>query len=85
MIAIVSRDASLIITAAGLIVAAVALARTRRARLALALLLDFLTAAALLRLSAPPTWRALGAAALTIVVRQLASHALTADRGARHR
>jgi hypothetical protein len=85
VIATVSRDASLIITAAGLIVAAVALARTRRARLALALLLDFFTAAALLRLSAPPTWRALGAAALTIVVRQLASHALTADRGARHR
>jgi hypothetical protein len=85
VIAAVSRDASLIITAAGLIVAAVALARTRRARLALALLLDFFTAAALLRLAAPPSWPALGAAALTIAVRQLASHALTAARGARHR
>ena len=85
MIATVSRDASLVITAAGLIVAAVALARTRRAPLALALLLDFFTAAALLHLAAPPSWPALGAAALTIAIRQLASHALTADRGARHR
>lgn len=85
MIATVSRDASLIITAAGLIVAVVALATTRRARLALALLLDFFTAAALLRLAAPPSWPALGAAALIIAVRQLASHALTADRGARDR
>jgi hypothetical protein len=55
------------------------------ASLALALLLDFFTAAALLRLSAPPSWRALGAAALTIAIRQLASNALTADRAARHR
>ena len=62
-----------------------ALARTRRAPLALALLLDFFTAAALLRLSAPPAWPALGAAALTIVIRQLASHALAAARGAGHR
>jgi hypothetical protein len=46
VISTVSRDAALIVTAAGLIVAAVALARTRRAPLALALLLDFLTAAA---------------------------------------
>jgi hypothetical protein len=85
VISTVSRDAALIVTAAGLIVAAVALARTRRARLALALLLDFFTAAALLRLAAPPTWPALGAAALTIVIRQLASHALAAARSARHR
>ena len=82
MISTVSRDAALIVTATGLIVAAVALVRTRRARLALALLLDFFTAAALLRLAAPPTWPALGAAALTIVIRQLASRALTAARGA---
>ncbi len=85
MIATVSRDASLIITAAGLIVAAVALVRTRRAQLALALLLDFFTAAVLLYLTAPPSWPALGAAALTIAIRQLASHALTAARAARHR
>ena len=85
MIGTVSRDAALIVTAAGLVVAAVALVRTRRAPLALALLLDFFTAAALLHLAAPPTWQALGAAALTIGIRQLASHALTAARGARRR
>ena len=85
MIATVSRDAALIVTAAGLIVAAVALVRTRRAALALALLLDFFTAAALLHLAGPPTWASLGAAALTIAIRQLASHALTTARGARHR
>ena len=85
MIAAVSRDAALIVTACGLIVAAVALARTRQAKLALALLLDFFTAAALLHLAAPPSWPGLGAAALTIVIRQLASHALAAARGARHR
>jgi hypothetical protein len=85
MIAAVSRDAALIVTAGGLIVAAVTLARTRQARLALALLLDFFTAAALLHLAAPPSWPALGAAALTIAIRQLASCALTAARDARHR
>ena len=85
MISTVSRDAALIVTAAGLIVAAVALVRTRRAPLALALLLDFFTAAALLHLAGPPTWPALGAAALTIAIRQLASRALTTARGERRR
>jgi hypothetical protein len=85
VITTVSRDAALIVTAAGLVVAAVAVARTRRARLALALLLDFFTAAALLRLAAPPTWPALAAAALTIAIRQLASRSLAAARGPRHR
>ena len=85
MISTVSRDAALIVTAAGLIVAAVALVRTRRAPLALALLLDFFTAASLLRLAAPPSWPALGAAVLIIAIRQLASRSLAAARGARHR
>lgn len=83
--ATVADDAAFLVTAAGLLVAAVALARTRRVPLALALLLDFLTAAVLLRLVGPLTWPVLGAAALIIVVRQLASRALTAARGARHR
>lgn len=85
MITTVGRDAALIVTAAGLIVAAVALARTRRFSLALALLLDFFTAAALLHLAGPPSWPAIGTAALVIAIRQLASHALTAAQGARHR
>jgi hypothetical protein len=39
----------------------------------------------LLRLAAPPSWPALGAAALIIAIRQLASHALATARGARRR
>ena len=81
----VAHDAALVVTAAGLVVAAVALARTRRVALALALLLDFFTAASLLRLAAPPSWAALGAAVLIIAIRQLASRSLAAARGARHR
>ena len=57
MITIV-HDAALLVTAAGLVVAVVALARTRRIPLSLALLLDFFTAASLLRLAGPPTWQA---------------------------
>ena len=76
---------ALIVTAAGLVAAAVALARTRRAPVALALLLDFLTAAALLHLAGPASWQRIGAAALTIVIRQLVSRALAAARAERHR
>jgi hypothetical protein len=75
MITIV-HEAALLITAAGLVVAVVALARTRRIPLSLALLLDFFTAASLLRLAGPPTWSSLAAAALTITIRQLASRGL---------
>jgi hypothetical protein len=76
MITIV-HDAALLTTAAGLVVAVVALARTRRIPLSLALLLDFFTAASLLRLAGPPTWSSLAAAALTITIRQLASRGLS--------
>jgi hypothetical protein len=85
VITTVAHDAALLVTAAGLVVAVVALARTRRVGLALALLLDFFTAAALIRLAGPLTWPVLGATALTIVVRQFASRALAAARGARRR
>ena len=77
----VIHAAALFTTAAGLVVAAVALATTRRIPLSLALLLDFFTAASLLRLAGPPTWSILGTAALTIVIRQLASRGLRAAQG----
>jgi len=73
--------AALLTAAAGLVVATVALVRTRRISLSLALLLDFFTAASLLRLVGPLTWPALGTAALTIVIRQLASRGLVAAEG----
>jgi hypothetical protein len=76
------EDAALVVTAAGLVVAALALARTRRIPLSLALLLDFFTAASLLRLVGPPTWSSLVTAALTITIRQLANHGLRASQGA---
>jgi hypothetical protein len=76
---------ALLVTAAGLVAAAGALARTRHVGLALAVLLDFLTAAALLHLAGPGSWQKIGAAALTIVIRQLATRALAAARAARRR
>lgn len=85
MISTVASDAALVVAAAGLVVAAVALAMTRRAPLAVALLLDFFTAAALLRLAGPLTWPVIGVAALTIIVRQLASRGLMAAQIARRR
>jgi len=74
----VVHDAALLVTAAGLLVAALALARTRQILLSPALLLDFFTAASLLRLAGPPTWSSLATAALTITIRQRASRGLRA-------
>ncbi len=85
MITTVTDSAALIVTAAGLLAAAVALARTRRVPPAVALLLDFLTAAALIRLSASASWPAIAAAALVIAIRQLASRALVAAQAVRRR
>ncbi|HEX4093313.1 MAG TPA: hypothetical protein VHZ33_31720 [Trebonia sp.] len=77
--------AALLVTAAGLLVAALAVARTRQVPLALAVLLDFFTAAALLHLAGTSTWPAVAAAALTLVIRQVVSRALAAARSSRHR
>jgi len=77
----VFHAAALFVTAAGLVAAAIALARTRQVPLPLAILLDFFTAASLLRLAGSPTWASLGTAALTIVIRQLASRSLRAAQG----
>jgi hypothetical protein len=84
MMATVIHTAAIVVTAAGLVVAAVALALTRQIPLSLALLLDFFTAASLLRLAGPPSWMVLGTAALTIVIRQLASRSLRAAQGPDH-
>ena len=77
--------AALLTAAAGLVVATVALVRTRRISLSLALLLDFFTAASLLRLVGPLTWPELGTAALTIAIRQLASRSLRAAQSSGRR
>jgi hypothetical protein len=77
------HDAALLVTAAGVVVGGLALAKTRQIPLSLAVLLDFFTAAGLLRLVGPPTWSRLATVALTITVRQLASRGLRAAQAGR--
>jgi hypothetical protein len=74
----ITHEAALLVTAAGLVVAVLALATTRQFSLSLAVLLDFFTAAGLLQLFGPPTWPRLATVALTISVRQLAGRGLRA-------
>jgi hypothetical protein len=74
----IAHEAALMVTAAGLVVAVLALATTRQFSVSLAVLLDFFTAAGLLQLIGPPTWPRLATVALTIIVRQLAGRGLRA-------
>ena len=66
------------ITAAGLVAAAVTLLATRRPLQSVRVLLDFLLAAGLLRLTGSPDWATLGAAAAIIALRRLAGLGLRA-------
>ena len=59
------------IAAAALVAGALALARTRRPALALAVFLDLLLAAGLLRLAGDPGWQAIATAAAVVAVRRL--------------
>ncbi len=63
--------AALLVTAAALSAAAVALVVTRRPGVALAVLLDLLTAAGLLRLAADPDWHRLASVAAVVALRQV--------------
>ncbi len=63
--------AGLLCTMLGLVCAAAVLARTRRLAQALPVLLDFLMAAVLLRLTHDATWRALATAAVIVLLRKL--------------
>lgn len=67
-------------TVLGLIAAACALLRTRQVPLALGVLLDFLLAAGLLRLSHDTTARALATAATIVLVRKIVAFGLTVRR-----
>ncbi len=64
------------VTAADLAVATAAWLVTRRHRPAVPLLLDFLLAAGLLRLTADQSWEAIGSTALVVVLRQVASRGI---------
>ncbi|MDP9845442.1 hypothetical protein [Streptosporangium lutulentum] len=61
-----------LIVAAGLVCALAALLAGGGPRTAMAVLLDFLLAAGLLRLSEAQTWTAVAVAALTVVIRKVA-------------
>ena len=62
---------ALLVTGFGLVSAAAVLARSRDGRLALRVLLEFLTAAGLLRLAGGPGWPEIGAVAAVVAVRRL--------------
>ncbi|MFH0241296.1 hypothetical protein ACGRHY_02375 [Streptomyces sp. HK10] len=72
--------AALATTAFGLVAAAVVLAAARRLAPTLAVLLDFLTAAGLLRLAGDPNWSTIAAAAAVIAIRKLVTAGLHAAR-----
>lgn len=70
--------AALAVTTAGLVAAAVVLLATGRPLVALQVLLDFLLAAGLLRLTGQPGWGALASAAAVVAVRRLVGVGLRA-------
>ncbi|MEU3254876.1 hypothetical protein [Streptomyces sp. NPDC006997] len=65
--------AALLVTGAGLAVAVAVYATTRRIGHALPVLLDFLTAAGLIRLAGDVSWDSILAAAAVIAVRKVAT------------
>lgn len=65
-----------LLTLLGLVSATLVLARSRNVQLTVAVLLEFLLGAGLLRLSDNPSWRALATAALLVVVRKLLTFGL---------
>lgn len=72
-----------VLTAAALVAAGAVLLTTHRPVVALAVLLDLLLAAGLLRLAVPPTWTSLASAAAIVGLRKLISAGLRAGRRAR--
>ncbi|MFJ8631217.1 hypothetical protein [Streptomyces sp. NPDC093568] len=75
--------ASLLVTGLGVVSFLTAYAVTRTIRVALALLLDFLTAAGLLRLAGDLSWSAIVQTVAIIAVRKVAAFGLTGKSGAR--
>jgi hypothetical protein len=71
-----AQDAALVCTALGVVSAAVVLARSHDLRLTVAVLLEFLLAAGLLRLTADATPRALLTAAIIVALRKLVTFGL---------
>ncbi len=74
------NELALAVTAAGVVSAGACLATTRAWRAALAVLLDMLTAAGLVRLAEPPSVARTAGAALILLIRKLAVLGLDVDR-----
>ena len=70
------QTGALLCTVFGLLSAGAVLARSRDGRLSIKVLLEFLVAAGLLRLSDDPGWRELGAAAAVVAIRRLVAFGL---------
>ena len=68
--------APVLVSAFGVVAGLLVFGATRRLRLALSVLLELLTAAGLLRLSAEGSWAALGGAASIVFVRKLVTRSL---------
>ena len=69
----VLNSAALLVVGAAIVTGAVVLVATRSFRQALPVLLEFLTAAGLLRLAAAPAWPALAVTVVVIALRRLAT------------
>lgn len=67
---------ALVVAAGGLVAATAAYAATRRPGVAMAVLLDLLLAAGLLRLSGEPTWQRLVTAAVIVTLRRVVTGSL---------
>lgn len=76
------QGAALLLTALGLLCGGLVLARSRDVRQALAVLLEFLLAAGLLRLVHGATYQGLATTALIVVIRKLVSLGFTSGRHA---
>jgi len=74
------QDAALLLTAFGLLCGGLVLARARDVRQALAVLLEFLLAAGLLRLVHGATYQGLAATALIVAIRKLVSAGFSSGR-----
>lgn len=74
---------SLLVVVVGIALSAAVLASTREPQAALPVLLDFMLAAGLLRLSATATWEAIASAAGIVVIRKIVVAGIGAGRRAR--
>ncbi len=74
---------ALVVVVVGIALSAAVLASTRDLQAALPVLLDFMLAAGLLRLSATATWQAIASAAGIVVIRKIVVAGIGAGRRAR--